>query len=67
VSDWGRAHFYAPCKIIKNHRIPTYGFNMAVLWLWTVLMFIALRMDVLRKAVTLVSNIYRSRKIRNKQ
>jgi hypothetical protein len=37
-----------------------------VLWLWTVLMFIALRMDILRKAVTLVSNIYRSRKIRNK-
>jgi hypothetical protein len=66
VSDWGRAHFYAPCKIIRNHRIPTYTFNMAVLWIWTVLMFIALRMDLLRKAVTLVSNIYRSRKIRNK-
>ncbi len=66
VSDWGRAHFYAPCKIIRNHRIPTYTFNMAVLWIWTVLMFIALRMDLLRKTVTLVSNIYRSRKIRNK-
>jgi hypothetical protein len=66
VSDWGRAHFYAPCKIIKNHRIPTYVFNMTVLWIWTLLMFIALRLDLLRKTVVLVSNIYKSRKNRNK-
>ena len=64
VSDWGRAHFYAPCKIIKNHRIPTYAFNMTVLWVWTLLMFVALRMDLLRKTVTLVSSLYKRSKIR---
>ncbi len=51
VSDWGRAHFYAPCKIIKNNRIPTYRFNMAVLWIWSALMFVLLLMDVPRRLV----------------
>jgi len=51
VSDWGRAHFYAPCKIIKNNRIPTYRFNMAVLWIWTAMMFVLLIFDVPRRCV----------------
>lgn len=66
VSDWGRAHFYAPCKIIKNHRIPTYVFNMAVLWIWSVLMFVALIFDLPHKCVKFASRFYLHRKIRLK-
>ncbi|MBO7462125.1 MAG: ATP-binding cassette domain-containing protein [Bacteroidales bacterium] len=66
VSDWGRAHFYAPCKIIKNHRIPTYFFNMTMLWMWTVMMFFILLWDFPRKVVNFVSGVYRLRKNRKK-
>ncbi|MCR5453900.1 MAG: ATP-binding cassette domain-containing protein [Bacteroidales bacterium] len=66
VSDWGRAHFYAPCKIIKNHRIPTYTFNMTMLWSWSVLMFFVLLWDIPRKAVHFVSGLYHRRKISKK-
>ncbi len=65
VSDWGRAHFYAPCKIIKNNRIPTYMFNMTVLWLWTVLMFFMLLYDLPRKTTNFLFGYYNLR--RNKQ
>ena len=51
VSDVGRAHFYAPCKIIKNHRIPTYIFNMTVLWLESIVMFVLLWLDLPRQCV----------------
>jgi hypothetical protein len=51
VSDVGRAHFYAPCKIIKNHRIPTYIYNMTVLWIWSLLMFVLLWLDLPRRCV----------------
>ena len=51
VSDIGRAHFYAPCKIIKNHRFETYVFNMTVLWIWSVLMFLLLWVDLPRLCV----------------
>ncbi|MCQ2252009.1 MAG: ATP-binding cassette domain-containing protein [Bacteroidales bacterium] len=66
VSDWGRAHFYAPCKIIKNNRIPTYRFNMAVLWIWSTLMFVALILDIPRKAVTWISKFVVRKKNRNR-
>ncbi len=42
VSDIGRAHFYAPVKIIHNHRFPTYQFNMTILWLLSFLMYLTL-------------------------
>ena len=51
VSDVGRAHFYAPCKIIKNNRIPTYIFNMTVLWLESIVMFVLLWLDLPRQCV----------------
>jgi len=67
VSDCGRAHFYAPCKIINNNRIPTYIFNMTILWVWTLLMYFALLKDLPRKAVNLISGYYRQHKIRKKR
>lgn len=45
VSDVGRAHFYAPVKIINNHRFPTYNFNMTVLWLGCIILYIVLLLN----------------------
>lgn len=64
VSDWGRAHFYAPCKIIRNNRIPTYTFNMAVLWIWSLLMAIILLMDLPRKCVFFIKKIFPDKRVR---
>ncbi len=64
VSDWGRAHFYAPCKIIKNNRIPTYTFNMAVLWIWSLLMAVILLMDLPRKCVSAAKKILPVKRVR---
>lgn len=41
-SNWGRAHFYAPVKIIWGRAIDTILFNISVIWLITVLLYIAL-------------------------
>lgn len=51
-SQFGRAHFYAPFKNILGLRIPTPIFNVLVIWLSTLLLFITLYMDILRKVVT---------------
>ncbi len=64
VSDCGRAHFYAPCKIIRNNRIPTYRFNMAVLWIWTSLMYLMLLMDLPRKCVNSLNYFIKSKRTR---
>ena len=40
---------------------------MAVLWIWSVLMYLILLWDLPRKAVNFVSNINRLRKSRKKQ
>jgi len=57
VARNGRAHFYAPYKMIGNLRIGTFGFNMAVLWLATLLLYAALYYNVLQKAITYFSNL----------
>jgi hypothetical protein len=66
VSDIGRAHFYAPCKIIHNHRFATFGFNMTVLWIWSALMFIALYFDITRTVLE-SCNVFIHRFIRKKK
>lgn len=50
-SNWGRAHFYAPVKIIAGYRIDTYWFNIMIIWFTTLLLYITLVFDVLRKLI----------------
>jgi hypothetical protein len=47
----GRAHFYAPAKRIGNLVIPTYYFNLGIILLMTLLLYIALYYDWLKRAV----------------
>ncbi len=52
VARDGRAHFYAPYKMIGELKADTYWFNVTVLWLATILMYIALYYNILERAIT---------------
>lgn len=52
TSNYGRAHFYAPCKVLGNLHIDTYWFNLGAIWLLTLVLYITLYTDLLRKSIT---------------
>ena len=52
VSGNGRAHFYAPYKRIGHTSIDTFLFNIIVLWLITLILYIALYFKILKRAVS---------------
>jgi len=47
----GRAHFYAAEKYIGNYVFETYVFNMIVLWLFSVFLFITLYFDWFKNTI----------------
>jgi ABC transport system ATP-binding/permease protein len=51
TSRIGRAHFYAPVKIIGNRTFNTLSFNVMVIWIMSVLFYVTLYFDVIRKAI----------------
>ncbi len=50
-SNYGRAQFYAPEKILFGKKIDTFWFNIIVIWFTTLLMYIFLLTDGLRKLI----------------
>ena len=50
-SHVGRAHFYAPVKIIGSWKIDTFWFNFFVIWLMSFILYLALLHDTLRKTI----------------
>jgi hypothetical protein len=46
-----RAHFYAPYKQVGNIRIDTYWFNILILWMAILTLYVALYYNVLQKFV----------------
>ena len=52
TSRLGRAHFYAPVKIIGSRTIDTLSFNVVVLWIMSVLLYFTLYFDVIRKTLS---------------
>jgi ABC transport system ATP-binding/permease protein len=46
-----RTHFYAPSKVIFGQRIDTFTFNVAVIWLMTLLLYVTLHFEVLRRVL----------------
>ena len=48
---FGRAHFFAPVKKLGNLEIDTVKFNVMILWLMTLILYFALRYDLLRKLI----------------
>jgi len=46
-----KAHFYAPHKKLFGHYYPTYWVNIGVIWLMTIMLYIALHFRLLRKLI----------------
>ena len=57
TSKYGRAQVYAPCKLIGNKAIDTYWFNIIVLWLVTLVLYLILYYNVLQKVITYFGNL----------
>jgi len=53
----GRAQFYAPFKMIGNIRINTLGFNMMVIWLMNLFLYVTLYFNILKKMLNLLERI----------
>jgi ABC transport system ATP-binding/permease protein len=51
--QYGRAHFFAPHKNVFGKNVDTLWFNVLVIWLAVVLLFVALYFDWLRKLIQL--------------
>ena len=51
VSHDGRAHFYAPVKIIGSWKIDTFWFNFFIIWLMSFVLYLTLLHDSLRKTI----------------
>ncbi|MDZ7635551.1 MAG: hypothetical protein U5L72_14410 [Bacteroidales bacterium] len=56
-SRTGRAHFYAPLKMIGNIKISTLWFNMIFIWLMNILLYVTLYFNLLKKLLNLVERI----------
>ncbi|MFH1160756.1 MAG: ATP-binding cassette domain-containing protein, partial [bacterium] len=61
-SSCGRAHFYAPYKNLFGWKIDTLWFNLGVLWLMTLVLYLTLLHDSLRKLVEGVERVKLTRR-----
>ncbi|HUS86434.1 MAG TPA: ATP-binding cassette domain-containing protein [Bacteroidales bacterium] len=50
-SNYGRAHFFAPYKMIGKLRIDTLWFNMIVIWLSSIFLTVTLYFNVLKRII----------------
>ena len=53
VSDswWGRSHMFAPAKPMGSYEVDTYWFNFCVIWIMTIVAFLVLYYNWLRKGM----------------
>jgi len=57
TSKTGRSHFFAPSKRVGITEIDTYIFNLAIIWLEIIILYVALYFKLLRKFVENIGNI----------
>ncbi|MEO1256124.1 MAG: hypothetical protein AAFY41_14740, partial [Bacteroidota bacterium] len=50
-SSIGRAHFYAPFKVLLGYEIPTFYFNIAFVWFMSIVLYLALLDNTLKKVI----------------
>lgn len=55
LSNYGRAHFYAPIKKIGSLEIDTYWYNIMVMWMFCIVLYILLLTDAIRKLIDSIS------------
>jgi len=51
TSNVGRAHFYAPVKIVNNVKIDTLWYNILMMWLLSGILYLTLYLDIIRKGI----------------
>lgn len=61
-SNIGRAHFYAPVKVINNQMVETLWFNVIFIWLTSAILYFTLLAELLRKLMNYFENIRLRRK-----
>jgi hypothetical protein len=57
TSKYGRAQYFAPYKLIGNLPVDTYWFNIIVLWIVSLLLYITLYYNLLQKFITYFENL----------
>jgi ABC transport system ATP-binding/permease protein len=57
TSKLGRAHFFAPYKFLGNWEIDTFWFNLMVLWLVSIVLYIVLYFNLIRRLLTLIEHL----------
>jgi len=66
TSRMGKAHLYAPNKQIGIFEYDTKWYNVAVIWIFSLLLYVTLRTDLLRKVINFSEN-RRLRRLSRKQ
>ena len=61
-SNLGRAHFFAPNKKFMGKLIPTFWFNISVIWIMSLSLMIMLYFEVFKKVLDFFGNISFKRK-----
>ncbi len=56
-SRLGRAQFYAPYKILGNLKISTLWFNMMVIWLMNIFLYVTLYYNIIKRLLNLLERI----------
>jgi hypothetical protein len=56
-SRYGRAHLYAPYKMLGGLKIDTLWYNVLVIWVYGFLFYLALYYNLLRKLLTKIETI----------
>lgn len=57
TSNFGRAHLYAPIKIINNTKVDTLWYNIILLWVLSGLLYLALLFDLLRRGLKYLQSL----------
>ncbi|HOX83050.1 MAG TPA: ATP-binding cassette domain-containing protein [Chryseolinea sp.] len=52
-----RAHFFAPEKNLFGTMVSTYAFNMLVIWIMTIMLYITLYFELMRKLINSFDNV----------
>jgi len=52
-----RSHFFPPVKHLFGKKFDTYRFNMSFIWILTLMLYITLYYDVLRKLINFSSRL----------
>lgn len=56
-SPYGRAHFFAPVKMLGNREINTFIFNLFFIWSVILILYLALYFRLLERMITLIINM----------